>query len=156
MLAAVSVGSGGFLICSTPAFEVISSVPAPSPTGPCLVTSGVAGESCLYDRNYGNNERCTAKVTLDEVMIDTVVFDTESGFDYLTINGQQFSGTCSSCVHVQCRTVSSVSIVHAVYSSSRMHSAISCALTRSFSQKSCTVASTYVALACNVCEFCGS
>lgn len=125
----MSVSSGGFLICSTPAFEVISSVPAPSPTGPCLVTSGIAGESCLYDRNYGNNERCTAKVTLDEVMIDTVVFDTESGFDYLTINGQQFSGTCVSCV----RTVSRASIMYGVYVDYMMHSTDSFSLLQTLS-----------------------
>jgi hypothetical protein len=90
--AAVSVTSAGFMICATPAFEVVTSVPPANSSGPCLVSSGAGGESCLYDRNYGNDERCTAKVTLNEIQIDTVQFDTEQGYDFLSINGKQYSG----------------------------------------------------------------
>ena len=44
------------------------------------------------DGNYGNNERCVITAARDMIVHAEAGYTTESGFDYLTINGNDFSG----------------------------------------------------------------
>ena len=44
-------------------------------------------------RQYGNNERCTITAARDMIVHAEADYNTESGWDYLTINGATFSGT---------------------------------------------------------------
>merc|ERR1719297_498370 len=72
--------------------------PAPPPYAWTISGSGCQqnGASCVssvnHPSNYGNNQACT--VTLDgDVSISVAEFNTESGYDFLTIGGTQYAGT---------------------------------------------------------------
>jgi len=72
--------------------------PAPPPYAWTISGSGCQqnGASCVSSLNhpssYGNNQACT--VTLDgDVSISVAEFNTESGYDYLTIGGSRYAGT---------------------------------------------------------------
>jgi len=74
--------------------------PAPTPAPPPNTWS-VTGEGCRmsgnciqslnHPGNYGNNEECTIKV--HEAAITVNAFNTEEGYDTLTVNGRSYSGT---------------------------------------------------------------
>jgi hypothetical protein len=62
-------------------------------SGPCtLANSGTCFRSPNYPSNYNNNEQCTF-TSQDSVSLSVTAFDTESGYDKLTVNGVQYSGT---------------------------------------------------------------
>merc|ERR1711871_291149 len=52
--------------------------------------SGVNGE-CVESREHGSNEACTF-TAMQSVYVSSTYFQTEATFDYLTINGVQYSG----------------------------------------------------------------
>jgi hypothetical protein len=62
-------------------------------SGYCTVdTNGACFRSPNYPSKYGSYERCT--ITAHEaVTLSVTAFDTESGYDVLTVNGVQYSGT---------------------------------------------------------------
>lgn len=60
--------------------------------GPCEVDEGCINSPGYPLENYGNNELCTILVHGDVGFVCFKHFDTESGFDYLTINGRAYSG----------------------------------------------------------------
>jgi len=64
-------------------------------SGACTVVSdGTCFRSPNYPSNYDNNQRCTITVAAHEqVMLSVVAFNTESGWDYLTVNGVRYMGT---------------------------------------------------------------
>ena len=64
-------------------------------SGECTVVSdGTCFRSPNYPSNYDNNQRCTITVAAHEqVMLSVVAFDTESGYDYLTVNSVRYMGT---------------------------------------------------------------
>jgi hypothetical protein len=67
--------------------------------GPCRTTDGgTCATSPNYPSEYGNNERCTLSVTFSVPSISTaslsaIDFNTESGYDKLTIGNTDFEGT---------------------------------------------------------------
>jgi len=71
--------------------------PAPAP-GSWVVTGsgcGVTGDcvsSNNHPANYGNREECSIQLNGD-VAISVQAFDTESGYDMLTVGGVRYSGT---------------------------------------------------------------
>ena len=72
--------------------------PAPAPigpqfaveSGPCEVSS--AGR-CVGRSDYANNEACTIISLSATTLADCPRFDTEAGYDFLTIDGQRYEGT---------------------------------------------------------------
>ena len=80
---------GGFTICAQPRPPDAFTVTAGSSY--CEVTNN---GRCVTDGagNYGNGERCTITANIAMTPVFTE-FATESGWDYLTIGGQQYSGT---------------------------------------------------------------
>merc|ERR1719145_47671 len=86
------VGEGGAPPTPTPA-----PTPAPPPgtwsvTGSGCTQSGNCITSKNYPSNYGNGESCTINLA-GSVSIDVQAFNTESGYDYLTVGGTRHSGT---------------------------------------------------------------
>merc|ERR550532_563789 len=78
------------------------SAPSPSPTGANFeVTSGdctVDADHCVlspnFPRPYANNKDCTIRIKKSEgVRLNVVAFETESGYDKLKVNGQDYDGT---------------------------------------------------------------
>jgi hypothetical protein len=62
-------------------------------SGPCTVDSTAACfRSPNYPSNYANSQLCTI-TTHEAVMLSVTAFSTEAGFDRLTVNGVQYSGT---------------------------------------------------------------
>ena len=59
-------------------------------SGPCTSTGGCV-QSPNYPNNYGNDEFC--EILAPDQPFYSVHFATESGYDYLTVGGQAFSGT---------------------------------------------------------------
>ena len=59
-------------------------------SGRCYVDSS----GCVTDGggNYGNDEQCTIRVLLSGTLTATQ-FDTENGFDWVTIGGTRYMGT---------------------------------------------------------------
>ena len=60
-------------------------------SGPCTV-SGECVSSPNYPSNYGNYESCTIAPRTDG-FLSVVAFDTEYGYDTLTVDGTAYSGT---------------------------------------------------------------
>jgi hypothetical protein len=61
--------------------------------GQCTL-DGTCVQSASYPQNYGANQKCT--VEIDEANAAPIVvetFDVESYYDYLTVNGNTYSGT---------------------------------------------------------------
>ena len=60
----------------------------------CHVSTSSDGRSCVTDGdgNHGNNEACTVEV-LQTGLLSATEFQTESGYDYLTIGGTRYQGT---------------------------------------------------------------
>ena len=62
-------------------------------SGACTVAhSGTCFRSSNYPWGYGNNENCTITVNT-ATTLSVTTFDTESGYDHLTVNGVFYSGT---------------------------------------------------------------
>ena len=59
-------------------------------SGPCTVSD--AGR-CVGRSNYANNEACTIVSLSSTTLADCPRFDTEAGYDFLTIDGQRYEGT---------------------------------------------------------------
>ena len=77
-------------VCVNAGFEVLS--------GPCTTQDG---DRCVSRTGYGDNEHCTIAVTSAMTISDCPVFNTEAGYDILSIGGRQFSGTdCPANVEV--------------------------------------------------------
>ena len=81
-------------------FDLQADAPNQGGAGSFQVTSGAA--FCTVDSNgcvtdgpgyHGSNERCTIRVLRAGRLGTTGMFSTESGFDYLTINGQRYEGS---------------------------------------------------------------
>ena len=76
-----------FCLCIVPAdlFQLSS--------GPCTVT---ADHHCIRSSNfpwdYGNNQDCVFR-SLQNVQLSVTAFNTEQGYDRLTVNGISYSGT---------------------------------------------------------------
>jgi len=55
------------------------------------------GKRCIQSRNYPNNhynnDKCTIVIDNDPVVLEVREFQTESRFDYLTVNDQKYSGS---------------------------------------------------------------
>jgi hypothetical protein len=53
------------------------------------------GNSCVkstnYPSNYGNSQACTVEIS-PAAKIDVIAFNTESGYDEMTVNGVEYSG----------------------------------------------------------------
>ena len=60
-------------------------------SGPCVV-SGQCVHSAHYPKHYGNGERCTLRPVRGQPL-RVEAFSTEEGYDYLTINGVEYSGS---------------------------------------------------------------
>ena len=60
-------------------------------SGPCVV-SGQCVHSAHYPSDYGDRERCTLQPARNQ-SLRVEAFNTETGFDYLTINGVGYSGS---------------------------------------------------------------
>merc|ERR1719384_1571281 len=72
--------------------------PAPPPSGTFEVTTGTGCTTtgnCIQSKNhpsnYGNNEGCT--ISAWDVALTVDAFNTERGYDFLTIGGMQYAGT---------------------------------------------------------------
>jgi len=61
-------------------------------SGSGCTMSGACVSSSNYPSNYGNNQACTVQLWGD-IPLSTEAFDTESGYDYLTVGGTQYSGS---------------------------------------------------------------
>jgi len=73
-------------MCVTPAFVGFSVA-----SGPCQTTDGgKCVQSPNYPKNYGRNERC--EILPPSEAFSAQWFDTESGYDYLTVHGKVFQG----------------------------------------------------------------
>ena len=59
-------------------------------SGPCVV-SGQCVHSAQYPSDYGDYERCTLQPARGPLQVEA--FNTEQGYDYLTINGVGYSGS---------------------------------------------------------------
>eukprot|EP00976_Prorocentrum_cordatum_P009007 179251-Prorocentrum_minimum.AAC.1 len=68
----------------SPSFAVAS--------GPCTVTASGCFRSPHYPESYGSDEACTINVLRDNVVLNVMAFDTESGYDDLSVNGVDYSG----------------------------------------------------------------
>jgi hypothetical protein len=64
-------------------------------SGACTVASdATCFHSPNYPSNYGNNQQCTITVTAHaQVTLSVTAFTTESGYDFLTVNGVRYDGT---------------------------------------------------------------
>jgi hypothetical protein len=69
-------------------------------TWPWSLVSGLGceitqGDMCVTDGagDYGNNEQCTVQALVGMIVSAEAGFSTESGYDYVTIGGTQYSGT---------------------------------------------------------------
>ena len=62
--------------------------------GPCTV-AGKCFQSPNYPSNYGNSETCTFRWTgaAAAALLTAEAFDTQSGYDKLTLGDAQYSGT---------------------------------------------------------------
>ena len=60
-------------------------------SGPCVV-SGQCVHSAHYPSDYGDYERCTLQPARGQPL-QVEAFNTEQGYDYLTINGVEYSGS---------------------------------------------------------------
>jgi len=85
----VGEGTGG--VAPTPA-------PTPAPPPGTWSVTGTGCEmigNCIQSNNhpgsYGNNEECS--ITAQEVALTVDAFSTESGYDFLSVNGVRYSGT---------------------------------------------------------------
>jgi len=73
----------------------------PTPTLEITGTGCTVDDVCVQSKNYpdyyGNSESCSVNVPANQA-ISVEAFNTEAGFDFLTVNGQAYSGTgsCSS------------------------------------------------------------
>jgi len=81
----------------TPAPPPTPPPPTPAP-GTWEITSGNGCQTdgnCIQSKNhpssYGNNEACT--ISAWNVAVTVEAFDTESGYDYLTVGGSRYSGS---------------------------------------------------------------
>jgi hypothetical protein len=65
-------------------------VESSSPAGACYTTSS---GSCVTDGGgvYGSNERCNITL-LTNALLRSIEFATEIGYDWLSVDGQRFSG----------------------------------------------------------------
>ena len=86
--------------------EVMTSVPTttttPAPctdcmwsvtSGPCSVDSEMCAHSPNYPSNYGNSQSCTLVVNAEHASpLNVMAFNTETDFDFLTVNGVDYSG----------------------------------------------------------------
>merc|ERR1719343_1226607 len=80
--------------------EGVAPTPVPTPAPP-PGTWSVSGTGCTmtgncissnnHPGNYGNNEACT--ITVQEVALTVDAFNTESRYDFLTVDGTAYSGT---------------------------------------------------------------
>merc|ERR1719350_2160337 len=75
--------------------------PAPPPSGTFEVTAGTGCTTtgnCIQSKNhpssYGNSEDCT--ISAWDVALTVDAFSTESGYDFLTMGGVQYSGTSAT------------------------------------------------------------
>lgn len=100
-----SVTKGGWKLCpaKVPPPTVL---PTPAPTaapeawrvilGPCTVESDGCARSPNYPGNYDNDEGCVIEVLNPSAFpIQVSNFDTEYGYDILTVNGRKYSGATS-------------------------------------------------------------
>merc|ERR1712060_684087 len=82
--------------------DSVMNAPTPAPTpAPPPGTWSVSGTGCTMTGNciqsnnhpasYGNNEACT--ITANSVTFTVDAFNTESGYDFLTVGGVQYSGS---------------------------------------------------------------
>lgn len=64
-------------------------------SAPCTVAhSGTCMRSPNYPQPYDAGGRCTFTVSAHEaVMLSVTAFETEQGYDFLVVNGVQYSGT---------------------------------------------------------------
>jgi hypothetical protein len=72
-------------------------------SGPCTVTSDASCfRSPSFPSNYDNNQQCIIAVTAhEEVTLLVTAFSTESGYDYLIVDGVGYSGSGSGLAGVQ-------------------------------------------------------
>jgi hypothetical protein len=73
--------------------------PAPAPTGwsvlsgSCSIDNDGCARSPNYPNSYPNNENCEIDAGQDSLPIHVWQFNTEFGFDFLTVNGVQYHGS---------------------------------------------------------------
>lgn len=82
--------------------EPYTGPPTPAPPTPAPGTWELAGAGCEMANNcinsnnhpnsYGNNEECIVRL-FGDIPLRTESFSTESGYDYLRVNGTSYSGT---------------------------------------------------------------
>jgi hypothetical protein len=83
---------GRGIIAAIDHLNTLSTVPFPSVTGPCVVTDGGACVSSPnHPADYGSGESCSITVATG-VELNVESFATEDGYDFLTVNGVQYSG----------------------------------------------------------------
>merc|ERR1712151_521650 len=78
------------------AYEPPAPTPAPPPGSWTVTGSGCTQVgNCIQSNNhpgsYGNNEECT--IDANNVAFTVDAFSTESGYDFLTVGGSQYSGS---------------------------------------------------------------
>jgi hypothetical protein len=94
-----SVTRSGFAVCGAvvappppgAVFRVVSSSTNSANSDACTVSSS---GRCFSDGlgSHDNNERCVIEV-LQSASLSVIEFNTESGYDHLTVNNQRYSGT---------------------------------------------------------------
>merc|ERR1719189_1422395 len=104
VLSDLKFGDTNALLCvaegGAPPTPTPQPTPAPPPGTWTIDGSGCVadGASCIsslnHPGNYGNNQVCNI-VLAGSVSITVSAFDTESGYDYLRMGGNSYSGTCA-------------------------------------------------------------
>jgi len=76
----------------------VAPTPAPPPGNWELIGTGCEMDgNCIqssnHPSNYGNSEECTIQITGGSISLSVDAFNTEAGFDKLTIGGRSYAGT---------------------------------------------------------------
>merc|ERR1719245_67271 len=100
VLTGLKTGDTNALLCVAEGGAPPTPTPAPTPApapgswvveGSGCEMSGNCIQSNNHPGNYGNGEQCTIQLT--DVSFTVEAFDTESGYDWLTVGGSRYSGT---------------------------------------------------------------
>ena len=74
-------------------------------SGQGCVTAGDCIQSLYYPADYDNHQDCLVTLN-DEVYFSVAAFNTESGFDFLKMNGTRYSGTIARPIGTHAGTIS--------------------------------------------------